>query len=1104
VFPSPDSTGVREREVLADRVESLASWIQELDARLRAAEVATGDEKTAKELRKAIEALAKHDPKLEDRLTNRVDVLKDRLATLAETVSTTSAGLAAKDGEIVGLRRAFEAEQARVEAIVADVRKASGSTDVDELRRAVAALSAERPKQRGDRGDGVPGKAEILDQRLDTLAKTVATTAAGLASKDGDLAALRRQLEEDSSRVEAALAELRAAVDPAPVAELRLAVKEISAHTAALGRQSRKGLDEVTNKVETVSGQIGSLTQAASATANGLASTEHGLAALRAAFDEESGRLDSHVASIEQVLARVAPQLESLGRVADRDSVEALEGRANGFSEAVESISGRLETLSSAVAETGQGYAERELELAALSRRFEETGAGVEALVTQVRSEVQALQESTPGPELEGRLEALARRVEALGQRLLELDAATAGARDDVTGARAELAAQLEDVGRRIDVVEGDRAASSAEVERALEASAEERDTLRAGTRLLEERVSEFSKTVESLSGRLDTLSAAVAETGQGSAERAQELAALSRSFEEGRAQVSSLVGDLREALAEAGAGNSELEARVEGLARGIEQSSQRIDVVERERAASADDLARALEASAEDRDTLRAGTRLLEERVSGFSETVESLSGRLDTLSAAVAETGQGRAEREQELAALSHRFEEANAAIETLVSQVRSEVQAFADAGPGPDLEAQLQGLRREMDSLGGRLHELVTTNASAIEEASGARAEVAAQLEEVAHRIDAVERERGASADGLARALEASAEERDTLRAGSRLLEERVSGFSETVESLSRRVAALSATVEETGQGRAERDGELAALRAELAGGDQRLESLAADLRSALDALAARLDGLDATVEATKASDDEKELGLAALGSRFEEGRAQVDSLVGDLRQALETMPAPGPDPAVEDRLELLAQRMDALASEVESPAARQETDRLLGKLLLRLDSLEHEQQSVAAELAQASAAPASSEDEVAELRLLIEGLHTRLASSEEELATLGSSQDVAAHLDDIGQRLDQLEAAEPVVAAPVEPPADGRFRLELRALELRMEHAEAAARENREAVLTQLERLASRVELRLQRLEPDEPSPTTGTPAQAAESGARVVPIRGSEV
>ncbi|HET7743876.1 MAG TPA: hypothetical protein VFK76_03975, partial [Gaiellaceae bacterium] len=82
------------------RLDSIVAWLTELEERVRAAELISGDEKTAKELRKAVEALAKHDPKLEERLGNRVDVLADRFATLATTISTTTSALAGKDGEI--------------------------------------------------------------------------------------------------------------------------------------------------------------------------------------------------------------------------------------------------------------------------------------------------------------------------------------------------------------------------------------------------------------------------------------------------------------------------------------------------------------------------------------------------------------------------------------------------------------------------------------------------------------------------------------------------------------------------------------------------------------------------------------------------------------------------------------------------------------------------------------------------------------------------------------------------------------------------------------------------------------------------------------------
>ena len=112
-----------------------------------------------------------------------------------------------------------------------------------------------------------------------------------------------------------------------------------------------------------------------------------------------------------------------------------------------------------------------------------------------------------------------------------------------------------------------------------------------------------------------------------------------------------------------------------------------------------------------------------------------------------------------------------------------------------------------------------------------------------------------------------------------------------------------------------------------------------------------------------------------------------------------------------------------------------------------------------------------------DELRDLRVLMNGLRMRLTSSEKELATLSSQGDIASRFDDISFRLASLERASiAFAAAPAPPvPGDGRFRVEMRGLDQRMEQLEAAARENRDAVLMQFERLASRLQWRLQQLE-----------------------------
>jgi hypothetical protein len=74
-------------------------------------------------------------------------------------------------------------------------------------------------------------------------------------------------------------------------------------------------------------------------------------------------------------------------------------------------------------------------------------------------------------------------------------------------------------------------------------------------------------------------------------------------------------------------------------------------------------------------------------------------------------------------------------------------------------------------------------------------------------------------------------------------------------------------------------------------------------------------------------------------------------------------------------------------------------------------------------------------------------------------------------------------------------------DGRFIVLLRALERRLVRAETVAREGRESILAQLDRVASRIEWRLVQLEEDPADAETG----AATAGpARVVPIRSNDV
>lgn len=234
-----------------------------------------------------------------------------------------------------------------------------------------------------------------------------------------------------------------------------------------------------------------------------------------------------------------------------------------------------------------------------------------------------------------------------------------------------------------------------------------------------------------------------------------------------------------------------------------------------------------------------------------------------------------------------------------------------------------------------------------------------------------------------------------------------------------------------------------------------------------------------------------------------------RAQIAHLAAAFEQAAaaKTEPASSNDDETRRVLRELTGRFDA--GERDREAATAEIGRAAALWASERSSLESRLDEVATQLVRVESSTrearraASSEDEVAQLRVLVDGLRLRLAASEQGLAAVAGASDVGGRLEELSGRVDLVERLGPgvLVSSGVEPASgEGRFRLELRALELRLEHAEEAARENREAVLVQLERLASRIDWRLQRLE----SVEAETFSETASGGAQVVPIRGAEV
>jgi chromosome segregation ATPase len=125
------------------------------------------------------------------------EALAERVDMLASTVSSAAAALARTDGEIAGLRKELGNGLARLEELTAELRSRARASDLRELEKKlgsidVAGARGSDPKRIEDLASKIAGLAE----RVDTLGTTVASAAASGAGRDGEVASLRRMLDQ--------------------------------------------------------------------------------------------------------------------------------------------------------------------------------------------------------------------------------------------------------------------------------------------------------------------------------------------------------------------------------------------------------------------------------------------------------------------------------------------------------------------------------------------------------------------------------------------------------------------------------------------------------------------------------------------------------------------------------------------------------------------------------------------------------------------------------------------------------------------------------------------------------------------------------------------
>jgi chromosome segregation ATPase len=316
----------------------------------------------------------------------------------------------------------------------------------------------------------------------------------------------------------------------------------------------------------------------------------------------------------------------------------------------------------------------------------------------------------------------------------------------------------------------------------------------------------------------------------------------------------------------------------------------------------------------------------------------------------------------------------------------------------------------------------------------------------------------------------------------------------------EALAERVDMLASTLSSTAAAMARTDGDIAGLRRELGSGLARVEELAAELRSrarasdvrelekklgALDfasarsaepkrlddvaakiaMLAERVDTLGTTVATTASSVAGRDGEVASLRRLFDQSSpaAQVDEA---LRERVEDVAAASASASL--RLESHGDEIVALASRVEALSAG------VSELVERIDTVERERLALASSVADAAAT------RWLEVERSLAGLAERLDASEARTAAVSVELSRAtslwpAALRSLESKVDGLAGARSdprdTGAAP-QPAADTHVLAALRALEQRMRSADASAREEREVLLESLDRLAGRLDERLE--------------------------------
>jgi len=528
------------------RTSELAVALAEQDARAEArfAEIQDRLESISKRADQALNAPPAQPPDaaLEARVTNRVDVLVDRVDFLAETTAATAGRVAATDGELLSFQqRSAEALtnlELRSNEALARTEGALRSMRGD-LETATAKLEVD--PMLSERMSSLLDSVEALGSRVGTLSGIVSETAGRVAGREREIAGLDSRIDDVSLRIENVANELRGELDAIASAPADAASTDAEATARSEARDSHLAVLESTlADTAGATEQLGrDLRNEITSLAAAVAQEHHEVAEATRALEERGAalesRMDSLAAFASSSAARGSDEVEALAAAVAHRHAEVLEVAAEWEARRAE-LERRMDDLTAFAASTAERGADemgRALTtLAARLERLEHDRQAVASDATSVESswaeERAALEvrldeiaasitsEVTPSPdvsrlvdELAGRLARmederdavadLAALAETWTSELASLEArvdqglATLGEQDptspdfgDEPLVDLELVGNVDELAHRIEQIETDRDAVRAELARTATAWASERAAL-------QERVSELA-----------------------------------------------------------------------------------------------------------------------------------------------------------------------------------------------------------------------------------------------------------------------------------------------------------------------------------------------------------------------------------------------------------------------------------------------------------------------------------------------------------------------------------------------------------------------------------------------------------------------------------